>query len=169
MARPLSFVLAAALLTLTTHIPVAAQAQAPAATWSQDETVRIVNDVQKKLGGLTTYSVFDWITFGIQGKTLILRGYASRPILKNDAQGAVKRITGVDSVDNQIEVLPPSPNDDRIRGAVYNRIYTAASLRKYNANQGNIRSAIGPGNSVGFAAGGITNTPPSASMPSTSS
>ena len=136
-------------------------AQNAAPTWSQEDGMRIVGQVQKKLGGLTSYSVFDWITFGFHGKTLVLKGYASRPIVKSDAGNAVKSISGVESVDNQIQVLPLSPNDDRIRAAVYNRIYTQASLRKYNANQGSLAQALGPGGrSVALMAGGITNDPP---------
>jgi hyperosmotically inducible periplasmic protein len=162
MARRTSFAIAAALLTLTLAIsaPVAL-AQAPAPTWSQEDTLRIVKDVQKKLGGLSNFSVFDWITFGIQGKTVILKGYASRPVLKEDATRSLKGIAGVDSVTNQIEVLPLSPNDDRVRAAVYNRIYTQPTLRKYNANQGSLARALGPGGrSVALMAGGITNDPP---------
>jgi len=136
-------------------------AQNAAPTWSQEDGMRIVQQVQKKLGGLASYSVFDWITFGFHGKTLVLKGYASRPIVKSDAGNAVKGISGVESVDNQIQVLPLSPNDDRIRAAVYNRIYTQASLRKYNANQGSLAQALGPGGrSVALMAGGITNDPP---------
>ncbi len=135
----------AALLVFTLSAPaVIAQDPTPGPTWSQEDTLRIVKEVQKKLAGLTNYGVFDWITFGIQGKTIILRGYASRPILKSDAGNAVKGIQGVEKVDNQIEVLNYSPNDDRIRAAVYNRIYTQPSLRKYNANQGSLGRAIGP-------------------------
>src|ERR1700743_1001791 len=123
----------------------AAIAQNPAPTWSQEDGMRIVQQVQKKLGSLTNYGVFDWITCGFHGKTLVLKGYASRPILKSDAGNAVKGIPGIDSVDNQIQVLPLSPNDDRIRAAVYNRIYTQPALRKYNANQGSLARALGPG------------------------
>ncbi|HEY6763136.1 MAG TPA: BON domain-containing protein, partial [Candidatus Sulfotelmatobacter sp.] len=132
----------------------------PGPTWSQEDTLRIVKDIQKKLGGLTNYSVFDWITFGIQGKTVILKGYASRPTLKDEAGRSVKGIAGIDSVDNQIEVLHNSPNDDRIRAAVYNRIYTNPVLSKYNANAGNIRRATGPGPNIAAMAGGITQSPP---------
>jgi hyperosmotically inducible periplasmic protein len=137
-------------------------AQAPAAaTWSQEDALRIMTAVQKKLGGLTNYGVFDWLTFGVHGKTVVLKGYASRPILKSDAGNALKGIPGIDSVDNQIQVLPLSPNDDRIRAAVYNRIYTQPALRRYNANQGSLARALGPGGrSVALMAGGITNDPP---------
>jgi hyperosmotically inducible protein len=152
--------LAAALIfNFTAQAAIAQPAAAP--TWSQEDTLRIVNEVQKKLAGLTTYSVFDWLTFGVQGKTIILKGYASRPILKSDAENAVKRIKGVENVINEIEVLPNSPNDDRIRAAVYNRIYTQPTLAKYNANQGSLARALGPGGrSVALMAGGITNDPP---------
>jgi osmotically-inducible protein OsmY len=158
--RTLPLLLAAALIFNFTAQAAIAQA-APAPTWSQEDTLRIVKEVQKKLAGLTTYSVFDWLTFGVQGKTIILKGYASRPILKGDAANAVKRIPGVESVTNEIEVLPNSPNDDRIRAAVYNRIYTQPTLAKYNANQGSLARALGPGGrSVALMAGGITNDPP---------
>jgi hyperosmotically inducible periplasmic protein len=157
----LPFAIAAALLALTVSAPIGlAQDATPNPTWSQEDTLRIVKDVQKKLGGLANYAVFDWITFGIQGKTVILKGYASRPILKEEAGNTVKSIAGVESVDNQIEVLPLSPSDDRVRAAVYNRIYTQPVLRKYNANAGNLRRATGPGPNVAMMAGGITQAPP---------
>jgi len=146
-------------------ISVAAVAQNPApsntATWSQEDGLRIVNEVQKKLGGMVNYGVFDWITFGIQGKTIVLKGYASRPLVKTEAGNVLKKIPGVAGVDNQIQVLPLSPMDDRIRVEVYNRIYTQPALRIYNANQGTIRSALGPGGgSAVRMSGSIVNYPP---------
>jgi hyperosmotically inducible protein len=152
--------LLAAALVLSLVVPTVT-AQSPSSTWSQDDGLRIVKEVQKRLGGLTNYGVFDWITFGFHGKTIVLKGFASRPTLKSSAANVLKGIPGVESVDNQIEVLPNSPNDDRIRAAVYNRIYTQPSLRKYNANQGSVAQAMGPGGrSVALMAGGITNDPP---------
>jgi hyperosmotically inducible protein len=157
--RVLPLIAAALILSLAAPATIA---QNPSPTWTQDDALRIVKEVQKKLAGLTDYGVFDWITFGFHGKTVVLKGYASRPTLKSSAARVLKGIEGIESVDNQIEVLPNSPNDDRIRAAVYNRIYTQPSLRKYNANQGNLAQAMGPGGrSVARMAGGITNDPPS--------
>jgi osmotically-inducible protein OsmY len=138
----------------------AQQQPAPPATFNDEDSMRIVQEVRKNILKLTTYSVFDWITFGIHGKNVILHGYASRPILKSDAENTIKRIKGVAGVENQIEVLPNSPMDDRIRAQVYNRLYTQPALRKYNANQGSIGQAIGPGPNIAARAGGITNSPP---------
>ena len=118
------FALCAAVIIVTT-LPInssAQETQSPA-TFSQEDGLRIVKEVRKRLLGLTNYSVFDWLTFGIHGNSIVLNGYASRPTLKNDAGRSVKSIPGVAAVDNNIEVLPTSPMDDRIRAAVYNRLY----------------------------------------------
>ena len=50
-------------------------------------------------------------------------------------RGVVKQIEGVDKVDNQIEVLLVSPNDDRIRLAVYRAIYGHAALNRYRSRR----------------------------------
>jgi hyperosmotically inducible periplasmic protein len=153
--------LAAVLLAANlTALPIVAQETQPPATFSQEDGQRIVQEVRKQLLRLTNYGVFDWLTFGIHGKNIILNGYASRPILKSDAERAVKGIQGVAGVENNIEVLPNSPMDDRIRAQVYNRLYTNPVLRKYNANQGSIGRAIGPGPNIAAMAGGITQSPP---------
>ena len=43
----------------------------------------------------------------------------TRPTLKSDAERVVSRIEGVSKVVNNVEVLPLSPFDDRIRLATY--------------------------------------------------
>jgi hyperosmotically inducible periplasmic protein len=125
-------------------------------TWSPQVGATVVKQIRDKVTGLTDYGVFDSLRFGIRGKTVVLMGYASRPVLKSEAEKVVKGIEGVESVDNQIQVLPASPNDDRIRIGVYRRIYSQAALRKYTG------SPVGFGEflSVARAAGGITQDPP---------
>jgi hyperosmotically inducible periplasmic protein len=125
-------------------------------TWTPELGATIVKQVRDKLLSLQDYDVFDSLRFAIKGKTIILMGYASRPILKSEAENVVKGIEGVESVDNQIKVLPTSPNDDRIRIGVYRRIYSQPALRKY------IGSPMGFGRfpSVAMEAGGITQDPP---------
>ncbi len=130
--------------------------QANPGHFTRDEETRIITEVRKRLASLPNYAVFDYLYFGIQGRNLILQGYASRPVLKSDAAGACKGIEGVERVVNQIVVLPFSPNDDRIRIEVYRRVYGFPSLRKYSG------SSVGFGDfgSIARAAGGITEDPP---------
>jgi hyperosmotically inducible protein len=125
-------------------------------TWSQKDAERIVQQVRHTLLTLPNYNVFDSLSFGIRGRTIVLRGYASRPVLKSDAERSVKQIPGIASVDNQIKVLPPSPNDDRIRIGVYRRIYGQPALRRYTGTP----VGFGMAPSVALEAGGITNDPP---------
>lgn len=133
-----------------------ATGEANAGTFTPEEGGRIVQEIQHKLLSLDDYDVFDSLSFGIRGKTIILQGYASRPQLKSEAERAIKSIKGIESVEDKITVLPYSPNDDRIRIGAYQRIYGAPSLRKYTS------APIGFGRepSIALAAGGITNDPP---------
>lgn len=125
-------------------------------TWSPELATNIVKQIRDKLTGLTDYGVFDSLRFGFKGKTVVLKGYASRPVLKSEAEKVVKGIEGVEGVDNQIQVLPPSPNDDRIRVALYRRLYSQPMLRKYTS----AAPGFGEGPSVAREAGGITQDPP---------
>jgi hyperosmotically inducible protein len=84
---------------------------------------RLAQQVRHELIMLPYYSIFDDLAFRINGSTVTLLGSVSRPTLKSDAENVVKRIEGVTQVINQIEVLPLSPQDNRIRLAVYRAIY----------------------------------------------
>jgi hyperosmotically inducible protein len=92
---------------------------------------RIEREVRHELVMLPFYGVFDNFSYKVDGGTVTLLGQVSRPTLKSDAENAVKRIEGVERVNNQIEVLPLAPNDDRIRLAVYRAIYGTAGLDRY--------------------------------------
>ncbi|HEY0765884.1 MAG TPA: BON domain-containing protein [Pyrinomonadaceae bacterium] len=85
---------------------------------------RLVREVRHELRMLPYYGVFDWLEFEVQpDNTVVLRGQVVRPTTKSDAEGRVKDVEGVSRVDNQIEVLSLSPNDDRLRRALYRAIY----------------------------------------------
>jgi hyperosmotically inducible protein len=92
---------------------------------------RIQKEVRHELIMLPYYSVFDNLAYKVEGGTVTLLGQVSRPTLKSDAERAVKSIEGVQSVNNQIQVLPTSPMDDQIRRAEYRAIYGDPVLSKY--------------------------------------
>jgi hyperosmotically inducible protein len=75
--------------------------------------------------------VFDNLANKVDGYNVTLMGQVSRPSLKSDAGNVVKRIEGVENVDNQIEVLPTSPMDDRLRLRLYRAIYGYGPLQRY--------------------------------------
>lgn len=89
---------------------------------------RIVQEVRHQLVMLPYYGIFDDLGFNVNGGTVTLQGQVTRPTLKSDAGNVVKRVEGVTNVVNNIEVLPLSPDDDRIRMATYRAIYGDPSL-----------------------------------------
>ena len=98
---------------------------------SQKAVERIQKEVRHELIMLPYLGVFDNLAYKVDGYNVTLVGQVTRPSLKSDAQNVVKKIEGVEKVDNQIEVLPPSPMDDRLRLRLYGAIYGYEPLQKY--------------------------------------
>jgi hyperosmotically inducible protein len=85
---------------------------------------RLVKRIRHELATLPYYGVFDWLQFEVRpNNTVVLRGQVVRPTTKSDAEARVKDIDGVRGVINEIQVLPVSPQDDRLRIALYRALY----------------------------------------------
>ena len=111
--------------------PVSEGIAATATTGTSAKLTSLENQVRHELVMLPWLSVFDNLKFEVNGNEVILSGQVTRPVLKSDAAGVVRRITGVETVTNNIEVLPLSPFDDRIRLATYRAVYGFGSLNRY--------------------------------------
>jgi hyperosmotically inducible periplasmic protein len=136
------FVTAVAML-LVTSFSVLAQQTPP----SDRAVERIQREVRHELLMLPYLGVFDNLAYKVDGYNVTLLGQVTRPTLKSDAGNVVKKIEGVEKVDNQIEVLPPSPMDDQLRRRLYRSIYGYPSLQKYSMGvQQPIRIIVKGGN-----------------------
>jgi osmotically-inducible protein OsmY len=101
----------------------------------------LAKEIRKELVTLPFFGVFDWLEGKVEPDgTVFLAGQVTRPTLKKDAQRRVEKVEGVDRVINQIEVLPLSPNDDRIRRAV--------AFELFNRNSPLFRYGQGPNPSI---------------------
>jgi hyperosmotically inducible protein len=89
---------------------------------------KLGQEVRHQLVMLPYYTIFDDLAFRVDGGTVTLLGAVTRPVLKSDAENVVKRIEGVTQVNNEIEVLPPSPMDNQIRRSVARAIYGDAAI-----------------------------------------
>jgi hyperosmotically inducible protein len=98
---------------------------------SRDNLSPMEERIRRSLITLPFYSLFDILSFQIEGDTVTLSGQVTRPSLKSDAEAVVKRVSDVQNVKNEIEVLPLSPNDDRIRQDAYRAIYYHPSFFRY--------------------------------------
>ncbi len=120
--------LAVAVTLLSVVTVTAAQDRDQSPSRSQE---RITREVRHELLMLPYFGVFDNIAYKVDGYNVTLLGQVVRPSLKSDAENAVKHIEGVEHVDNQIEVLPPSSMDDGLRVRLFHEIYGFPSLEKY--------------------------------------
>lgn len=121
MKRIFLLMIAAAAVTLAPLTPLDAQ-----------ELSRTERQVRREIIMLPFLTVFDNIQFKVDGDKVTLMGQVTRPTLKSGAERVVEDIETVKTVDNQIEVLPVSPNDDRIRQAVARAIYYHPSFTRYS-------------------------------------
>lgn len=126
MARRVTLVLVLA-LGLAGGIAGPARAQAP-----DPRVEQLQEEVRHQLWLLPYFGVFDNLEFKVEpGGKVTLLGQVRNATLKDDAERRVKRVPGVDQVVNNIEILPVSPGDDRIRLRVYRVIYRNTALERY--------------------------------------
>ena len=130
-------------LSVTLLLPAVAPPQEKDA-----RTRRVESEVQHELLGLPYYTVFDFLAFRVEpGGTVRLLGQVVRPTLKSDAERRLKGVPGIEKVVNDIEVLPTSPADDRIRLAVARNIYRTEALERYGfQSQPSIHIVVKNGN-----------------------
>ena len=89
---------------------------------------RLATEIRHQLVMLPYYSIFDDLSFRVNGGMVTLMGAVTRPTLKSDAENVAKRVEGVTQVNNEIEVLPLSPMDNQIRRAMARVIYGDPSI-----------------------------------------
>lgn len=96
-----------------------------------DARTTLDRQIEKKINMLPYYEVFDYITYKVDGNTVILSGKVLNGSNRKGAEYAVKRIDGVVNVVNNIEYLPAGGFDDTIRRQLYANIANMAGLSRY--------------------------------------
>jgi hyperosmotically inducible protein len=92
---------------------------------------RLSGEVRHELAMIPQFTLFDNLAYRVDGGTVTLSGQVRDAIVKDSAEKRIKRLEGVTSVDNQIEILPASFNDDRIRRQVARAVFNDARLSTY--------------------------------------
>ena len=89
------------------------------------------DQVRREILSVPYISIFDNLSYAVDNGVVTLSGQVTRPIDKDYVEQAVKRVAGITRIDNQIEVLPLSPFDDRIRIATLQALSRTAPLSRY--------------------------------------
>jgi hyperosmotically inducible periplasmic protein len=135
MRKALNTFLAAVLALGSTGLAFAAstdeasQQSAPIANARLEQ--RLSREVRHELNMIPQFTVFDNLAYRVDGGTVTLFGQVRDAIVKDSAEARVKHLEGVERVDNQIEILPASFNDDRIRGRVARAVFNDPRLFNY--------------------------------------
>lgn len=106
-------------------------AQATATTTNQKLEQRLSGEVRHELAMIPQFSIFDNLAYRVDGGTVTLSGQVRNAIVSDSAEKRVKRLEGVEKVVNQIEILPASFNDDRIRRQVARAVFNDPRLDIY--------------------------------------
>jgi hyperosmotically inducible periplasmic protein len=119
----------AGMMLLPATAPAAEKDKHNQSAYQTSDLAHIQKEVRHELLMLPYYNLFDNLSFKVDpGGVVTLMGQVTRPTLKSDAGNVVKHVEGVTQVNNQIEVLPLSPNDDRIRRQIARAIYGNPAL-----------------------------------------
>jgi hyperosmotically inducible protein len=87
------------------------------------------NKVRHELVMIPRMTLFDDLSYRVDGSVVTLFGAVTQPILKSEAGNVVKNIEGVTRVDNEIEVLPLSGIDNGIRAREYRAVFSGPLYR----------------------------------------
>jgi len=135
MKKALNTFLAAVMALGSTGLAIAAstdeasQQSAPSASARLEQ--RLSGEVRHELNMIPQFTVFDNLAYRVDGGTVTLFGQVRDAIVKDSAEARVKHLEGVERVDNRIEILPASFNDDRIRGRVARAVFNDPRLFNY--------------------------------------
>jgi len=85
--------------------------------------LQVFNDISRTINNYTQFTVFDDVDVVVKDGIVTLTGAVTMPHKRMDIGKRVAKIDGVVEVRNQIDVLPASLSDDRLRYNVARSIY----------------------------------------------
>lgn len=92
---------------------------------------QLAKEVGDQIHNNLFYTVFDWIVVQVQGGAVTLSGYVSYAWAKTVFQHLAETVPGVKQVDNEIQALPLSTYDDRLRQSIALAIYSDPMFEGY--------------------------------------
>jgi osmotically-inducible protein OsmY len=101
--------------------------------------LQVFNDVATSVNRYAHFTIFDDVNASIKEGVVTLTGHVTMPYKRDDIMNRVADVDGVREVRDNIEVLPVSQFDDRLRSQIARAIYGNPNFWNY---------AIGPNPSI---------------------
>lgn len=125
---PLSLMLAAGLLVAGTAM---ASTTSPSSSPADTQDAQIAAKTIHEIRMYPWYTIWDNINVRVNNGDVELTGQVSQPFKKPDMTRLAQHVPGVRSVTNNLEVLPTSMFDDRLRFQVARAIFRDPVLSQY--------------------------------------
>lgn len=93
----------------------------------------IGEEVARRLRNYVHYTIFDDVNVRVLDGTVTLFGKVTWGYKASEMAKMAARVAGVQEVQNDIDVLPTSPNDEQIRRALASRIYDNSVFFNYSS------------------------------------
>jgi osmotically-inducible protein OsmY len=106
---------------------------------AERKNLQIFDDVSKSVNRYTQFSIFDDVNANVKDGVVTLTGRVTMPYKRDEIAKRVAKVDGVRTVRSEIEVLPVSQFDDRLRYQIARAIYGHPNFWNY---------AIGPNPSI---------------------
>ncbi|MCH8017097.1 MAG: DUF3313 family protein [Acidobacteria bacterium] len=113
-------------------------------TLSPEQVQLNLRAVIRQLNMVGYITAFDYLTASVQGNKVTLGGFTIGLGVKREAEGRVRTLEWVEEVENNIEQLPLSAGDRRIRADVYSRLAQHVP-RTFSGNRALIRIGVNRG------------------------
>ena len=95
--------------------------------------LQVFNDIADQVNRYTQLTIFDSIGANVTDGRVVLTGWVTMPYKRDDIERRVRKVEGVNTVDNKIGVLPVSQFDDELRFRIARAIYSHSSFWQYAA------------------------------------
>lgn len=116
--------------TLVFALILVGLAPRPAAA-AQLSDADLADRVATAIRGYVNFGIFDDISISVDNRDVTLTGRVTMPFKRNDIEARVKKIDGVRTLTNRIEVLPVSISDSELRQRLAIAIYGHPAFRHY--------------------------------------
>jgi hyperosmotically inducible protein len=91
----------------------------------------IADGVRHEIAMYSHYTIWDDVNIQVADGSVYLTGVVNQPFKKQDIERLASGVAGVTRVQNDLRVLPTSPQDDRLRLQLARAIYGDPSLQRY--------------------------------------
>ena len=103
---------------------------------AERKDLQVFNDIATQVNRYTQLTIFDSISASVNEGRVVLSGWVTMPYKRDDIERRVRKVAGVNAIDNKIGVLPVSHFDDDLRFRIARAIYGHSLFWNY-ANMAN--------------------------------